>query len=443
MLPSRLKYGLAATAALCSCSAYAAGFLQLYSEARESDPRYVAAKADVDFAQSLVVQSRGQLLPQIGITGSQIKNDTDNEQRTILGTVNREYSFTSKNASLNLSQALFRPQAWVGYGQSKAQVLVSEEQLRQARQDLILRLAQAYFDVLLAEVNVSLAREQKGAIAEELKRALRQFEAGVGTVTDINEAQARHDLIAAQEVTAKNTLEAKIHALAIIVGKVYRDIKQFKERPPLEKPEPADVEHWVDFALNNNPALQAKTGLVQVADLEVRKTFSGHLPTVDLVAGRSYAQDPSFTNLNSTAWSNTVGIQVGIPIFSGGTTQGRVNQAQASRDRATQELEQVRRDVVQGTRQEYLNVVSGLVQVPAYEQAVKSNEIALYSAKKGQEAGLRTSFDVLNAQQLVFGARRDQAQAIYNYLLARLKLRAAAGLLGDDDVAQMEQWLSR
>ena len=149
MLPRRLKHGLAASAAIWSCSAYATGFLQLYSEARESDPRYVAAKADVDFAQSLVVQSRGQLLPQIGITGSQIKNDTDNEQRTILGTVNREYSFTSKNASLNLSQALFRPQAWVGYGQSKAQVLVSEEQLRQARQDLILRLAQAYFDVLL------------------------------------------------------------------------------------------------------------------------------------------------------------------------------------------------------------------------------------------------------------------------------------------------------
>jgi len=374
-----------------------------------------------------------------------MRNDTADEVRTASGRTfsNTEYKFTSKIASLNLNQALVRPQAWINYLQSKDQLRQADEQLRLAGQDLILRLAQAYFDVLLAEDNVVLAAEQKAAIAEQLKQAKRYFEGGVGTITDINEAQARYDTIVAQELSAQNNLESKIRVIEQLVGKVYRSLAPLGPQLALESPEPVNVEKWLEFSLENNPQLRARQATFDVSQKEVYKNFASHLPTVDLVASRGRSENPGFTMLNNIAWNNAIGVQVSIPLFSGGTTQARVNQASALKERSRAELEATKRAVVLSTRQEYLNVVSGVAQVKALEQAVKSNELALYSAKKGQEAGLRTSFDVLNTQQLLFSAKRDLAQERNHYVLSRLKLRAAAGLLDEEDVILVERWLAK
>lgn len=422
----------------------AAGIMDIYLDARISDPQYAAAKADWEAVQTLVPQSMGQLLPQININGSIVKSDTDVEADLgALGTRNAQYEYTARTGTLNLSQALIRPQAWLNFLQSKDQVRQADQQLRQAEQDLILRLAQAYFEVLLAEDNVKLAAEQKSAIGEQLKQAKRYFEGGVGTITDINEVQARYDTIVAQQLSAQNNLEIRIRAIEQLAGKVYRYLAPLGSQLALETPEPENVDAWLDFSMTTNPQLNARQAAFDVSQKEVYKNFTTHLPTVDIVASRGFNEDPSYTLIDNTELSSKVGVQFSVPLFSGGTNQARVNQASALKERARHDLETTKRAITQSTRQEFLNVVSGVAQVKALEQAVKSNELALYSAKKGQEAGLRTSFDVLNTQQLLFSAKRDLAQERYRYVLSRLKLRAAAGLLGEEDVVLVQHWLDK
>ena len=419
------------------------GLVDLYRESITNDAIYGAAKAQRDAVQTLVPQARGQLLPQVSFNYSRNQNNTDNQFQTSQGSIGKQYDYISSNGSLNLSQALFRPQAWIALAQANDLVRQAEAEFRNAEQELILRLAQAYFEALLAEDNVSLALEQKAAIAEQLKQAKRYFEAGVGTVTDINDAQARYDTIQAQEIAARNTLEVKVRALEQIVGTTHRNLDRLGSRMVLEKPVPEKVGEWIDFSLANNPQLKAKEAALEVAEKDVGKSAAAHLPVVDIVAGRSQVVNPSYSLLENTNWTNTVGIQLAIPLFAGGTTQGRVDQSRAQRERTRFEMESEKRSTILNTRQEFLNVDSGIAQVKALEQAVKSNEVALYSAQRGQEAGVRTSFDVLNAQQLLFTVRRDLAQARYGYVTSRLKLRSAAGLLGEEDIQLVQSWLEK
>jgi len=442
--PRPLRSALLATAvSLVTSNASAAGLLELYREAVVSDAQYAAAKADRGAAEALVVQSRGQLLPQMAANGSRVHHDQS--VKTYVPSLDKDYvkdyGFKGDNASLNLSQALFRPQLWAAYAQTLAQVRQAEGALQQARQDLVLRVAQAYFDILLAEDTVTLAGEQKAAISEQLKQAKRYFEAGVGTVTDINEAQARYDTIVAQEIAAESNLEIKVRSMEQIVGKHHRRFDRLDGRMPLELPEPLSVERWLEFAMATNPTIKAREAALEAADQDVYKSAAAHLPTVDIVAGRSYYKNPGYTTINTSSIDNTLGIQVSIPLFSGGATQGRYDQASAMRERARLELESANRGITLSTRQEYLNVVNGVAQIKALEQAVKSNELALYSARKGLEAGVRTSFDVLNAQQLLFSAKRDLALERYRYVLSRFRLRAAAGLLDDGDVELVQRYL--
>lgn len=440
--PRLKKLALLAFALLnVQVSAQAVGLLELYRAAQQDDPQYAAAKAEREAADSLITQSRGQLLPQLGVSASKMRNDQTVKSTNVFGEQRQQYEFDPKNASINLNQALFRPQAWLAYSQSHAQVQQAEGIVRQARQELILRLAQSYFEVLLAGDNVTLMAEQKRAIDELLKQAKRYFEAGVGTITDINEAQARYDSIAAQELAAQNNLEVRIRSLEQLVGTVHRDLSRLGSRLALDLPNPVEIDQWVQFTTDNNPMIKAREAGLRVAEKEVHKNMAAHLPTVDIVASRSFYEDPSYTNLNTRSQMNSIGLQLSIPIFSGGSTQGRVNQAASLREKARYELEAAKRSLTTSARQEYMNVMNGVAQVKALEQAVKSNEVALYSAQKGQEAGMRTSFDVLNAQQLLFTAKRDLAQGRYAYVLSRLKLRSAAGLLGDEDVELIQSWL--
>ena len=426
-------------AALPAVAQTSTGIGKVYTEALAVDAQYSSARFALEAARTLPGQALGQMLPQMSLNGSRIHNDTENTLTTT--NAERSYDFIAKNASLNLSLALFRPQLWAGYSQSKTQLQQAEAQFEYAGHDLLLRVAQAYFDILLAKDSLIFVGEQKAAITQQLNQAKRFFEAGVGTITDVNEAQARYDTVVAQEIAAENQLEIRIRAMEQIVGSVHRNLARLGERFSLESPQPADLDKWIEFALTNNPQVRAALNNLEIAEAEVKKSVSAHLPTVDLVAGRSIQKDPGYTTLNQRVESNTIGIQVSIPIFSGGTTQGRVNQSTAMRDKARSDYEEARRNITLQTRQHYLNVMSGIARVRALEQAVKSNELALYSAQKGQEAGLRTSFDVLNAQQLLFSAKRDLAQAKYDYVMSRLKLRGAAGLLNVSDIQLVQTWL--
>lgn len=430
-------------ALLLSFQAQAEGLWSLYRDALTYDPVFAAARAEREAAESLITQTRGQLLPQLGINWSSINNDqtVDTLNPMTGNTTSRDYNYRARSGGLSLTQGLFRPQNWIAYAQAGAQVQQAEGVYRNVQQELILRVSQAYFDVLMAEDNLTLVREQKTAITEQLKQAKRFFEAGVGTITDINEVQARFDTVSAQEIAAISALEVKFRAVEQMVNKLPTGLRRLGGGIQFELPQPAQIDPWLEFARENNPLLKAREAALDVAGKEVLRNAAAHLPTVDLVGGRTTGENTGYTALNASNWNTTIGVQVSIPLFAGGTTQGRTSQAMSLREKATHELEAGVRTVNVTTRTEFLNVVNGVAQVKALEQAVRSNELALYSARKGQEAGMRTSFDVLNAQQLLFTAKRDLAQARYSYAMARLKLKAAAGLLSEEDVKAIDQAL--
>jgi outer membrane protein len=318
----------------------------------------------------------------------------------------------------------------------------TDAQLKIAEQDLVLRTAQAYFDVLIAQDSVQLAEAQKTAITEQLAQAKRNFEVGSATITDTHEAQARHDLTYAQEISAQNNLEIKRSALQQLINELPQNLKPLGPRFRLDAPLPADMEKWVGNAQLNSPQLVIAHAAVELAEKEVEKNRGGHLPTVDLVANysTSNANGSSFgVGIDST--NKSIGVQLNVPIFQGGAINSKWREAEANRERARQDLENARRSVAQQTRQSYLGVVSGIAQVQALQQALVSSESVLEASKLGQEVGVRTNLDVLNAQQQLYSTRRDLYQAEYNFLLSELRLKASVGELDEAELAKVNQAL--
>jgi outer membrane protein len=318
----------------------------------------------------------------------------------------------------------------------------TDAQLKIAEQDLVLRTAQAYFDVLIAQDSVQLAEAQKTAITEQLAQAKRNFEVGSATITDTHEAQARHDLTYAQEISAQNNLEIKRSALQQLINELPQNLKPLGPRFRLDAPLPADMEKWVGNAQLNSPQLVIAHAAVELAEKEVEKNRGGHYPTVDLVANysTSNANGSSFgVGIDST--NKSIGVQLNVPIFQGGAINSKWREAEANRERARQDLENARRSVAQQTRQSYLGVVSGIAQVQALQQALVSSESVLEASKLGQEVGVRTNLDVLNAQQQLYSTRRDLYQAEYNFLLSELRLKASVGELDEAELAKVNQAL--
>jgi outer membrane protein len=300
--------------------------------------------------------------------------------------------------------------------------------------------------VLTAQDNVQLTAAQKQAISEQLDQAKRNFEVGTATVTDTYEAQARYDLIVSQEITAQSNLEVKKRGLQQITNAAPGELRQLGKELKLETPQPLDVEKWVEDARQHNVQILMADAAAQLADKEVSRTLGGHLPTIDLVANYTFnsAQGGVYNGTGygpADTTSKVVGIQLNMPLFQGGATQSKYREAEAGRDKAKQDLENSRRTVAVQTRQAYLGVVSGISQVKALQQALKSSESLLEASKLGQSVGVRTNLDVLNAQQQLFSTRRDLYQAEYNYLISRLKLKSAVGTLAENDLDGVNQAL--
>jgi outer membrane protein len=300
--------------------------------------------------------------------------------------------------------------------------------------------------VLTAQDNVQLTAAQKQAISEQLDQAKRNFEVGTATVTDTYEAQARYDLIVSQEITAQSNLEVKKRGLQQITNAAPGELRQLGKELKLEAPQPLDVEKWVEDARQHNMQILMADAAAQLADKEVSRTLGGHLPTIDLVANYTFnsAQGGVYNGTGygpADTTSKVVGVQLNMPLFQGGATQSKYREAEAGRDKAKQDLENSRRTVAVQTRQAYLGVVSGISQVKALQQALKSSESLLEASKLGQSVGVRTNLDVLNAQQQLFSTRRDLYQAEYNYLISRLKLKSAVGTLAENDLDGVNQAL--
>jgi len=424
-----------ATLLAASAPAQAAGLLDVFRAAQANDPVFAAARAVRQAGQEKLPQGRALLLPNINLSANSTFNDQTVQYlgATTFPSGNNRYN--SHGYSVSLTQPLYRQQNWLAYTEAGLQVAQSDAQFRVAEQELILRVAQAYFDVLVAEDGVRLAEAQKTAIAEQLEQAKRNFDVGSATITDTHEAQARYDLTDAQEIAARNELENKQRALQQLINATPPALDHLGAGFSPETPQPADMEKWVDGALLNSPQIVIAQAGAELAAKEVARNRGGHYPTLDLVA--SYANnDANGSNLGvgSDSTSKSVGVQLNLPLFQGGATQSKWREAEANRERARQELENARRTVATQTRQAYLGVVSGIARVKALQQAVVSSESVLEASKLGQEVGVRTNLDVLNAQQQLYATRRDLYQAQYDYLLGQLRLKAATGSLAEADI---------
>ncbi|QEL66281.1 type I secretion outer membrane protein, TolC family [Oryzomicrobium terrae] len=418
---------------------------QIYRQALTSDPQYAAARATLEAGQEKRPQGLSALLPSVVGTASTTWNENDIK----LGSnpsMRREYNANGWN--VQLTQPIFRWDRIAAYRQSGALVAQSEAQFAQARQDLVLRVAQAYFDVLYAQENLTALRAQKVAIAQQLAQAKKSFEVGTATITDTHEAQSRFDLATAQELAAEADLEVKRRALAAIIGREPGDLARLKRDAQLTPPQPQAMTTWVESAQRDNFLVQVQQAGLEVAEREVEKQRAGHLPSLDVVANQGYSAGvtQSYANgmpvaVKSQTDAYNVGLQLTIPIFQGGYVNSKTREAQAQRQAAIANLEGAKRNAALTAQQSYLGVMSGLAQVKAYEAALVSSTSALESNKLGYEVGVRINIDVLNAEQQVYTTTRDLAKSRLDTLVAQLKLKSAVGTLAEEDIDQVNALL--
>jgi outer membrane protein len=428
--------------AFISLNASAADLIQVYQQALANDATYASARAAVAAGREKTTQGRSGLLPTVGTSGSYYKNN--NDQGPAVGANSGILGVRTNQYTVSLSQPLFRWDRWEAYEQSKLQQSIAEATFAQSQQDLITRVAQAYFDVLAAQDTLESTRAEKAAVTEQLASAKRNFEVGTQTITDTHEAQAAYDLVVSREFAAVNDLDNKRAALQAIIGTLPPTLAPLKTGVALAAPTPTVIDPWISAAENQNYGVMAQQLNLEIAKREISRQRSGHYPTLDLVASttRSHA-DGTIPNVSGTNTSRAIGVQWNLPIFSGFNVTSKVRESIALEDKARNDLEANKRTAALQARQAYLGVNSGLAQVKALEAAEVSSQSALESNKLGYQVGVRINIDVLNAQRQVYSTRTQLALARYTTILNGLKLKAASGSLREDDLVPVNNLLQK
>ncbi len=419
--------------------------LKVYEAAKRQDPVIEAARRAAEAGAEAAVQGRALLLPAVSATADYSYSYLESSYSPTNPFIpNISETFDSYSYGINLSQALYDKTSYASYKQGLISASQADTSLLLAEQDLILRVAEAYFNVLSAEESVDVAESQKKAFAESLERAKLTFKIGTATITDKLEAQARYDLARAEEIAAMSTLEVARQSLRSIIGETPGELLSLRENAALPPLEPQDMDAWVQRALDNNVELRLASQSVELSNQEIAKARGGRYPTVSLVANAArQVQYSPFADADNEVNTISLALRLNMPLYTGGLNSSKVRQAISARDEAAQKQEQTRRQVSLLTQQRYLEALNGLQRVEALTQALASSESALEATRKGLEVGVRTNLDLLNAQQQYFSTKRDLAVAKYNYLLSLLQLKAASGVLQEQDLLQLSQLLGR
>lgn len=410
---------------------------ELYESARAFDATYLAARAQARSAEFRVAQAEGLVKPSAALTASATAQQTDPPRLPAGDSNSAQVALSGRMPLLNRSND-------VTIAQARRTLAVAAAELDAAEQDLIVRLAQAYFDVLAAQDTLATTRASKAAVTEQLASAKRNFEVGTATITDTREAQARFDLITAQEIAAENELRARRIALDQLVGRTGVEPKTLAVPVVLPPLQPADPEAWVGSADAQHPTIRRAREALEIARLEIDKARAGTSPTLDAVAsiganrsGGSYPQGASGVTPNAS-----IGLQFNLPLYTGGIVDNRIKETLALEEKTRNDLEAARRGVALGTRVAYFGVQSGSAQVRALEAAESSSKLALEATQLGYKVGVRVNLDVLNAQTQLFQTQRDLARARYDVLVGGLRLRQASGQLSVLDVEALNRLLA-
>jgi outer membrane protein len=425
---------LGAALAVASAPLHAQSLLELYEAAHRYDATYLAARALADSATYRVEQTRALMRPSASLAANAGRSQNN-------PTIGDNFGSNTFGASINGRQPLFNRANVATIAQAERTLESSLADLDSAEQDLILRLSQAYFDVLGAEDTLQTTRANKAAISEQLASAKRNFEVGTATITDTREAQARFDLATAQEIAANNDLVSKKIALDQLVGR--DNVVPRQLAVPLALPATASipVEELVSRAAEEHPAVRRAQVAYDIALLETEKARAQALPTIDAVASLQGGHGTIAANTTGNNTGASIGVQLNLPLYTGGAVQNRIRETLVLEERSRNDLEAARRAVTQATRQAYYTLQSSSAQVKALEAAEASSQLALEATQLGYRVGIRVNVDVLNAQSQLFQTRRDLARARYDLLLATLRLRQASGRLVASDVLGIDRLL--
>ncbi len=423
--------------------AQAQSLIELYQSARSFDASYQSAKSQYEATLAKAEQAKSAILPTANL-GLGLSRSTQ-EVIPDLG-ASSERSYGTQSATLSASQPLYRPANWASYKQGLKQLDLAQAQLQSADQDLIVRVGQGYFDVLAAQDSLAFVKAQKTAVAEQLASAKRNFEVGTSTITDTREAQARYDLVIAQEIAAENDLRVKRIALDQLVGKDNTQPRALALPLTLPTLSPSDVQVWVQQSEAAHPAIGQTQIALDVAQLETQKAQAGHKPTLDLSASYSAINNlegSSAAGVGSRVNAGSINLSFNLPLFAGFATQNRIKETLALEEKARNDLEGAKRTVAQATRTAFFGVLSGQGQVNALEAAEASSQSALDANKLGYQVGVRINIDVLNSQSQLFDTKAKLAKARYDVLLGGLKLRQANGTLKADDLQSVNALLGK
>ncbi len=418
--------------------------LQIYRLAVTNDASYLASQAAANAGREAVPQAFAQLLPSLSFNASGFQNQLEQSAPNAFGQlVTSNQNYNSSNLSLSLRQPIYRKYQFAQYEQAKAQVQSVEATLDKDGQDLASRVASAYFDALLAEDQLSLVLAQKTTYAEQLKAAKRSLDAGEGTRTDIDEAQARYDMTVATELEASQRVTFARRQLQVYVNRPVDALAVLDEKQlQLVPPNPALLDDWIVRGEDASPELRNLKAQREVVEQQIEKALAGHHPTLDLVAQQSRSVSENVLAPRSQYTNLQIGLQLTIPIYGGGGVNSSVREARANREKIDQQYEATRRNLGLQIQKNFQSVTEGIARVRALEQARHSAEQAFYSTKKGVLAGTRMFIDVLNAEQQRINVLRDLAQARYQYLVARIGLLALVGGLNDAEITQVNGYLT-
>jgi outer membrane protein, protease secretion system len=440
MTPRRVA--MLALAALAA-PAWSIDLSQVYQAALEQDSVIRASRAGAEARKERLPQARAQLLPNISASAYQFKNNLDTTAPNFLGQSTSSYQrYVSSNETLSLRQPIFRKYQLADYQQAKAQVAEAEANLEKDTQNVAVRSSQAYFEALLAEDQLALVKAQKIAYSTQLDSATKRLAAGAGTRTDIDEARAALDMNTAQELEARQNVEYTRRQLQTLINQAVDSLSGVDPaKLQLLPPSPDSLEPWTARAEDNSAEIKALKAQLEAARQEVEKASAGHYPTLDAVAQLSRSTSDTVTSVNQRYVNRSVGLQLSIPIFSGGYVNSQVRQALADQTRIQETLEATRRDLGVRVDREFRGITEGVLKVRALEQAVLSAEQSVISNRRSYEAGARTLVDTLNAEQQKMSALRDLAQARYLYLLSRVRLLALADGPKTEMIDQINAWL--
>ena len=417
--------------------------LQAYQAAQQQDATILASRAAAQAGRERLPQARSQFLPNVAMSVGRNQNNLVNTTPNSLGQEQTsETQYPSLNRTLTVRQPLFRTYLLAQYQQAQAQVQDAEATLAQDEQNLAVRVSGAYFEAMLTHEQLALVLAQRTAYTTQLDAARKSLAAGSGTRTDVDDAQARLDMNAALEIEARQNVSYTLRQLEMLVNQPVDKLATLDvARLELLEPQPNVLQDWITRAETSNPQLQSLRAQVETSRQEVKKAGAGHYPTLDAVAQWSRSESENILNVASRYTNASVGLQLNIPIFSGGYVNSSVRQALAGQEHAEQALEAGRRDLGVRVYKEFRGVTENIPKVRALELALRSADQLVLSSRKSFQAGSRTVIDVLNAEQQRMVVLRDLAQARYMYLIAKIRLLALVGAADDEAVAAINRML--